>query len=318
MGKIVMKCNTYVKIDKVSYRYGNIVALKDIELDITYGEVFTLLGPNGAGKTTLLNIIAGILKPSEGKVIIKGIDITKIPQKIRRIIGFLPQENPLYNYLTGEENLMFYAGLYGIPRSEARRWCKELLQFLGLEAVAKKKVKTYSGGMKRRLSLATALINDPELLILDEPTTGLDPNARREFWRYIDILRKQRTIILSTHYMEEADVLSDRVAIMDRGKILVVDTPINLKKSLGPYSVIEVEFKLVDPRKIEELIHDLAEGGISCKENICRLLVREPDIIIPQMTHKLYKSGVRVTRISISEPTLEDVFIKLTGRRLEE
>ncbi len=312
MSEVVIEVRDVVK------RYGDVVAVAGVSFDVVKSEVFGLLGPNGAGKTTLLNVIVGVLRPDEGRVTIKGIDVVSMPFKVKKLIGFLPQENPLYPWLTGEENLVLYASIYGIPRDEAKRRARELLELFGLEEDAKKRVSKYSGGMMRKLSLATALIHDPEILILDEPTTGLDPNMRREFWGYVnDLRRKGKTVILSTHYMEEADVLSSRVAIMDKGKILVLDTPENLKKSLGPYASINIEFKAIDGEHVGGLLKEFAEGGIACREDVCRVLVRNPDVAVPKITSKLYSSGVKIVRLSVEEPTLEDVFIKLTGRRLE-
>mgnify|MGYP000097139015 CR=1 FL=1 len=312
-----MKKYEIVKVLNVSKKYNGTIAVDNVSFSVFEGEVFSLLGPNGAGKTSLLNIIVGVLKPTSGKVLIRDVSIERLPLKAKKLIGFLPQENPVYEYLTGEENLMLYAGLYGMPKSEARRRCRELLEMLGLMDASKKLVSKYSGGMKRKLSLAISLINDPEIVILDEPTTGLDPHARREFWSYINTLRRDKTVILSTHYMEEADTLSDRVAIMDRGRILVIDDPEVLKKNLGPYSPIEVELKFNVDENVVKLLEDLAEGGITYHENVCRLLVKEPEVKIPQVMDRLYKNNIKVSRIIVSEPTLEDVFIRLTGRRLE-
>ena len=308
-----------IRVIDLSKEYNGTIAVRDVNFNVYENEIFSLLGPNGAGKTTLLNIIAGVIHPTKGKVFIKDYDMTKASLEARRRIGFLPQEVPAYDYLTGEENLLFYAGLYGIPCNEAKRRAKELLEIVGLGNVAKRKVKTYSGGMKRRLALAIALINDPEVIILDEPTTGLDPGIRRSIWEFIQSLKKKsKTILLSTHYMEEADVLSDRVAIMHQGKILVIDSPEALKKSLGPYSVIEIE---VQPRikvDLKSILEDLSEAGISQYDNTCKLLVKDPDPLVPIIAERLVKHGIRITRIHVSEPTLEDVFLKLTGRRLEE
>jgi len=297
--------------------YDGTLALSGVSFDVREGEVFGLLGPNGAGKTTLMNILAGVVLPTSGKAEVLGHDVVAESRAVRELIGFCPQETVAYEELSALENMMFYAGLYGLPRSEAKRRAKELLDFMGLWEVAKKPVKEFSGGMKRRLNLAIALINDPRVLLLDEPTTGLDPRARREVWRYVEELRaEKRTVLLATHYMDEADRLSDRVAIMDLGRIVALDTPEALKKTVGELSVIEVEVE--EPG--EELVRALSplseNGKVLTGENTVRIYARDPDAILPKAVGTALSVKAKVMAIRITEPTLEDVFLKLTGRRL--
>ena len=232
-------------------------------------------------------------------------------------MGFCPQETVAYEELSALENVMFYAGLYDLPRSEAKKKARELLEFVGLWDVAKRPVREFSGGMKRRLNLAIALINDPRVLLLDEPTTGLDPRARRDVWRYIEGLRAEgRTIVLATHYMEEADRLSDRVAIMDLGRIVALDTPEALKKSVGELSVIEVQVEEVSEGLVKALSALSENGRVLTGENYVRLYARDPDAVLPRVVEAALKVGAKISAINITEPTLEDVFLKLTGRRL--
>ena len=297
--------------------YDGTLALKGVSFDVRESEVFGLLGPNGAGKTTLMNILAGVVLPTSGKAEVLGHDVVAESRAVRELIGFCPQETVAYEELSALENMLFYAGLYGLPRSEAKRRAKELLDFMGLWEVAKKPVKEFSGGMKRRLNLAIALINDPRVLLLDEPTTGLDPRARREVWRYVEELRaEKRTVLLATHYMDEADRLSDRVAIMDLGRIVALDTPEALKKTVGELSVIEIEVE--EPgEELVRAISPLSENGkVLTGENIVRIYARDPDAVLPKAVGTALSVRAKVMAIRITEPTLEDVFLKLTGRRL--
>ena len=297
--------------------YDGTMALKGVSFDVREGEVFGLLGPNGAGKTTLMNILAGVVRPTSGKAEVLGHDVVAESRAVRELIGFCPQETVAYEELSALENMLFYAGLYDIPRSEAKKRARELLEFMGLWEVAKKPVKEFSGGMKRRLNLAIALVNDPKVLLLDEPTTGLDPRARREVWRYIEGLRaEKRTVLLATHYMEEADHLSDRVAIMDLGRIVALDTPEALKKTVGELSVIEIEVEELGEAVIRALSPLSENGKILTGENTVRLYARDPDAVLPKVVETALSVGARVMAVRITEPTLEDVFLKLTGRRL--
>jgi len=309
-----------VKVQKVSKYYGQVAAISNISFNVMKGEIFGLLGPNGAGKTTLINIIAGIIPPSSGDVEILGYSLKENLLKVKSLIGFCPQESVAYDFLSALENLLFYAGLYGIPKREAKRRAMELLDLVGLRDNAKKKVGKYSGGMKKRLNLAIALINDPQVILLDEPTTGLDPQIRRMMWDKIRELKKERkTILMATHYMEEADTLSERVAIMDKGKIIALGRPEDLKGELGEYSSIELEVKEV-VKGLDEKLSKFSERGkiIVTGENRLRLYVKDPDLVLPHVVETAVNLGAKVLAVHISEPTLEDLFIKLTGRRIEE
>ena len=310
---------TSISVKKVVKRFGKFKAVKDVSFHVYEGETFSLLGPNGAGKTTLMLMISGIMMPSEGEIIVEGYNVSKHAVKVKELVGYCPQEPIVYDILTGEENLMYYAGLYGISRSEARKRAWELLELVGLEEWGRKQVKKYSGGMKKRLSLAATLIHDPKILLLDEPTTGLDPAIRREIWNLIDNFRSEnRTVLLATHYMEEADILSNRVAIMNEGEIVAVDTPSNLKKLLGPYALIELEVRKSTVNLAEKLSKYSEDGQVLVKGEIFKLYSRDPDNVLPRIIEEVIKAKSKVVRVHVTEPTLEDVFLKLTGRRLEE
>ena len=307
-----------ISVKGVSKHFKDITALDNVTFNVRKGEIFSLLGPNGAGKTTLLKIICGILPPDSGEVKILGINVSEKPFEAKRKIGYVPQESIVYDKLNGWENIVFYASLYGLSSSQIRSRAKELIRRLGLENHVKKLVKTYSGGLRKRLSLAVSLIHDPEILILDEPTVGLDPSARREFWKIIEGLREDGvTVLMATHYMEEADVLSDRVAIINEGKIIAIGSPDELKKAFGELTVIEISVANPKPG-IEEFLEEFTEGSILVKNNKVRIHVRDYESSLPKIVESLLKNGVKIVQVSIAEPTLEDVFLKLTGRGLGE
>lgn len=306
-----------LEIKNVVKRYGDVTALNGISLTLNDGEILALLGPNGAGKTTLISIISGVIEPTSGEVLIDGLP-PKNPNARARI-GLMPQEHSLYDDLTGIENMMFYARLYGLEKQEISDRISKLLERVGLGNAARRLVKTYSGGMKKRLSLAAALLNYPKILILDEPTTGMDPGMRVETWKIIREAKESgKAILLATHYMDEADALADRVAIIDSGVIVAEGTPDELKRKYGPKSVVEVELwkPLKDANKILE---DVAES-VTPSEDGLRLTVHvsDPDSAVPELVTKLHLAGAAVRSLRVRKPTLEDVFLKLTGRRLKE
>lgn len=223
-----------VQTEQLSKRFGDFIALDNLDISLEQGEIFSLLGPNGAGKSTLIKLLTTLLKPSSGDAFIDGVSILKNPFKVRSLIGYVPQMLSADGTLTGYENLLLFAKLYDIPSKEARQWVNQSLEFMNLEAFAFKAVKTYSGGMIRRLEIAQSMLHRPKVLFLDEPTTGLDPIGVKTVWEHILELRKQfnTTILLTTHIMEEADKLSDHVAFLSRGKLAAIGTPAELKKTL--------------------------------------------------------------------------------------
>jgi ABC-2 type transport system ATP-binding protein len=286
---------------------------------VDQGECLGLLGPNGAGKTTLTKIIVGLLQPKEGRVIINGFDVHKEIAKIKPLIGVCFQESIFYETLTGRENLEFVASLYNIPREKVDdKVSGSLKRVLLPEKDGDRRVEQYSGGMKRRLAVAAALLNDPQLLLLDEPTTGLDPQARRALWDAVDALKEEkRSILLTTHYMDEADILSDKVAVIDHGRIIALDTPRALKDSLGE-STIELSCNLTKSEFLENADKVLKPCTVAPLENGYRILTREPDKVLPKVVALSTKHGIGLLGVKVSVPTLEDVFIKLTGKALRE
>jgi len=252
-----MSKRNIVEVMNLTKKYGDLIAVNNVSFEVKEGEIFGLLGPNGAGKTTLISMLCTILKPTSGTAKVNGFDIVKEEDKVRKSIGIVFQDSSLDNRLTGMENIELHASLYSVPKNERKKRIKEALELVGLEDKAKVLVRNYSGGMKRRLEIARSLIHYPKVLFLDEPTLGLDPQTRVNIWDYIINLAKREniTIFLTTHYMEEADFLCNRVAIIDEGKIIVIDSPKNLKRKIvGDALIIEVDEK----EKTKEIVSKLS------------------------------------------------------------
>lgn len=308
-----------LEVENVSFSFDDHKVVDRVSFSVKKGECFGLLGPNGAGKTTLTKLIVGLLQPKEGQVFINGTDAHKKPKKIKPLLGVCFQESIFYRTLTGKENLEFVAALYNVPHGKVKDAVSNSLNRVLLnEKDAAKHVEHYSGGMKRRLAVAAALLNDAPLLILDEPTTGLDPQARRALWDAIEGLKEEgRSILLTTHYMDEADFLSDTVAIIDDGKIIAMDTPEALKDSIGE-SVIELLCSFERKEFVESAQETLCASTVVPVENGYKVLTKEPDKVLPEIVALGVQHEIGVTSVKVSSPTLEDVFIKLTGKVLRE
>ena len=246
-----------MEIREISRRFKEVLAVDRVSFEVRSGEIFGLLGPNGAGKTTTIRILVTLLPPDSGQANVFGLDVVRQTMAVRRLIGYVPQQLSADGSLTGWENVMLFARLYDLPRRDRKHAVSEALALMGLADAQDRLVATYSGGMVRRLELAQALINRPRLLVLDEPTIGLDPIARGEVWERVQSLRQEAgtTILLTTHYMEEADQLCDRLALMHRGRIRAVGTPVELKAALGPLTTLEDVFRHHAGERLEE------EGG---------------------------------------------------------
>jgi ABC-2 type transport system ATP-binding protein len=302
-----------LKAENLCKTFNGFVAVDKLSIEIESGEIFGLLGPNGAGKTTSIKMITGLLKPDSGKVEfnIKASD----EQNNRLKVGLCPQELVLWNNLTCLEQLVFIAEMYNVPHLVARKRAKILLEKIGLSEKSKKLVKTLSGGMQRRMNLIMALMHDPEILILDEPEAGLDPQSRVMVRDFILSLSKTKTVILTTHNMDEADRLCDHIAIMDHGKILVLDSPENLKRNIGKSDKLEI---LYTDSAIQ--LNDISNLADEVEINESVILFKSKAIIdrIPFILESLKNRSITITGMNLSENTLEDVFISLTGRRLRE
>ncbi|MBS7614633.1 ABC transporter ATP-binding protein [Candidatus Bathyarchaeota archaeon] len=246
--------NAAIAVENLVKKFEDVTAVNNVSFQIEKGEIFGLLGPNGAGKTTAVNILCGLLKPTSGYATINGYDVQKEGEKIKKLIGVCPQENAVYPYLTGIENVELFGDLYALGTEDLIKRSSVLLEKLGLSNDARRKVEKYSGGMKRRLSLVMALIHDPQIVFLDEPTVGMDPQSRRAIWDFMKDLKKEgKTVFLTTHYMEEAEVLCDQVGIIDQGRLIILDTPENLVLKNSVENLEEVFIKLTG-RKIREEI----------------------------------------------------------------
>lgn len=308
-----------MEVKNLSKNYGDFVAVKDLNLKIRKGEVFGFLGPNGAGKTTSIRMMVGLLKPTSGEILIND---EKIDDVERGKIGICPQELVLWENLTCRESLKLMGDMYEVPKDALKQRINKLLKNLFLEEKANTTVSNLSGGVKRRLNLAMAVIHEPEVVVLDEPSEGLDPQSRRVLWHYIKSLRDDegKTVILTTHLMDEADSLSDRIAIIDHGELLRLDTPENLKKEIGEGDVVEMV--LSDPEKNRKLVDELEKLDeiIAVLEVDGQVNIRAMNAVakLPRIMERVEGIGVRIADLSVRQNTLEDVFIELTGTGLRE
>ena len=303
-----------VQTFKLTKRFNNLVAVNGIDLSIGQGELFSLLGPNGAGKTTTINLLCCLLKPTEGTARIMGYDIIKEPFKVKENIGVSPQETAISERLNSWENLTLIGKTHGMSSDEVKRRSGELLKLMGLMERGKDRVGKFSGGMKRRLSIAMAMVHDPPILFLDEPTLGLDPQARRITWEHIAQLKGRKTVLLTTHYMEEADFLSDRIAIIDEGRIVAVGTPSQLKANL-----IKTPAMIISAENITPDIRQGLKARYSKVEEVDeKLRISDESLDFRELTDYLHANGAAVRSAALEEPSLEDVFIKLTGKELRD
>lgn len=294
-------------------------ALNGVSLDVEEGSVHALLGPNGAGKTTLIRIVTTQLRPSEGSVRVFGHDVVRDSQGVRELIGYVPQEMSLWSDLSGYENMLLYAKIYAIPKDVRGRKIEEMLDFMDLREAANRLVRTYSGGMVRRLEIAIALMIRPKLLVLDEPTIGLDPGARSLVWDRVSEFRREygATVFFATHYMDEADKYADYITLLNQGRIVARGSP-NELKSLVEGDKVSITFR-GPAEKLAETLSGLSGVSVtSVNEDHAELLTNNTAVVLPMLVERLYRSGFRVTEIKIHEATLDEVFIKLTGRRISD
>jgi ABC-2 type transport system ATP-binding protein len=298
----------------ISRKFGDFIAVNSIDLSIKRGELFSLLGPNGAGKTTTINMLCCLLRPSTGTATIMGHDIQKDPIAVKQIIDVSPQETAVSEHLNAWENLSLMGGIHGFEKEEVKKRSEELLEMMGLTQRAKDQVRKYSGGMKRRLSIAMALVSDPQVLFMDEPTLGLDPQSRRSVWEHIAELKGKKTIVLTTHYLEEADALADRIAIIDEGKIVALGTPRELKDSISEMQVMVVKAKNLTA----DAIKGLREIYSEVKEVEDGVEIKAKEISSYEIIDYLRPRGVVIESTSLKQITLDDVFLHLTGKELRE
>lgn len=305
-----------IETENITKKYDDFTAVNSINLKVPKNSVYGVLGPNGAGKTTLISMLCTILKPTSGTGRVNGYDIIKQAKEVRESIGIVFQSRALDDILTGREHLEMHASLYGVPHDLREERLEEVLDLIALGKKADEYVKTYSGGMKRRLEIGRGLIHHPKVLFLDEPTLGLDPQTRESIWEYIKDLNqaKDLTVLLTTHYMEEADKLCDEVAIINQGQIITADSPKNLKRELKADTItinVDAPEEFVDKIKKCEFIKDafLFNGEV-------KLMVEMGENLIPTVVEFASRAGFKVISIELEHPSLEDVFIKFTGSKI--
>ena len=312
---------TAIRVEKVVKRFGEFEAVKGISLEVAAGETFGLLGPNGAGKSTLIRMMTTLVPITSGRVWIDGNDVSVDPDAVRRCMGVIPQALTSDINLTVQENMSIYAKLYNVPRAERKRSIDELLAAVDLEKWRDAETKTLSGGMRRRLEIARGLVHNPRIFFLDEPTTGLDPVSRVAVWEMLNKLkaRRQLTILITTHYMDEADRLCDRIAIVDHGKLVALDTPARLKQSVPGNNVIEAQFQ-DPPEDWEQKLHGLQEVTSVQNEGagMFRVLSGNGSRTTTELVELAVRGGITIKTLSVQNTTLDDVFVHYTGRQLRD
>jgi ABC-2 type transport system ATP-binding protein len=319
---IAGKNKSVIRTEGLTKKFGSLRAVDALNIEAREGEIFGLLGPNGAGKTTTIKMICGLLKPDKGKIFINGKEAINSSREMVRKVGLCPQELVLWEYLTCSEQMMFVATMSGLSFTEAKNNTKELLGKLNLEEKKNKTARTLSGGLKRRLNLALALVHDPEIIILDEPEAGLDPQSRVMVREFIKSLAKRKTVVFTTHNMDEAERICDRVGIIDRGKLLVTDSPDNLKKSIGEGDILEITLgNEKEASRLEKILRTRLEKRFKSIVHVgTRLILRTLNTAanLPLITSALSEERITLEDIRIRWNSLEDVFINLTGRSLRE
>ena len=308
-----------ISVSHLSKRFGDLVAVDALSFDVFQGEVFGFLGPNGAGKTTTIHMMCGLSEPSAGQIVILGAGERKTGE-VKTHIGVCPQENIHWPKLTCREQLVFMGEMYGLSGQAAQARSRELLEWMALEQKSNTVADNLSGGMKRRLNICLALVHDPEILILDEPEVGLDPQSRILVRDFIKNLAQEKTVILTTHNMDEAERLADRVAIIDHGKLLLLDSPENLKRSIGAGDVLQIDLEPEGAERLEQAVDSVRELCQRVDVSGTTLILKSRNLIelVSDITQRIQAQGLGIREITLRENTLEDVFIHLTGRKLRQ
>jgi len=314
-----MENNVAIQVMGLDKKFADVHAVKDISFEVQRGEIFSLLGPNGAGKTTTISMLSCLLKPDKGDATVMGYSIEKDPRGVKSSIGVVPQEIALYEDLSARENLDFWGKMYGLHGNKLKERVDDVLELIGLTDRQKGRIEKFSGGMKRRVNIGIALLNLPDVIIMDEPTVGIDPQSRRHILDGVKELNEQGvTVLYTTHYMEEAQELSNHIAIMDHGDLIAIGTHAELVQIVGEQDRIDLELsheseKVLERwREIEGISHVTPEDGKIC------VLTEDSNLVLPPLFEMATAEGVRITSVEIQEPNLETVFLHLTGRALRD
>jgi ABC-2 type transport system ATP-binding protein len=299
--------------------FGDIHAVNHVSFDVRQGEIFSLLGPNGAGKSTTISMICGLLPPDEGDALLLGHSITRNAAEAKACTGVVPQEIALYEDLTARENLEFWGKMYGLRGEKLKSRVDEVLEMIGLVERQKDRLETYSGGMKRRVNIGVALLHKPAIIIMDEPTVGIDPQSRRHILDGVKDLQKQgATILYTTHYMEEAQELSDHIAIMDEGRIIANGTHEELVRMIGRHDRIDLQLTAPSAELAAQWREIPGVSQVASENGVVTVLADDSNIVLPQLFEKANEHELRITAVDIQEPNLESVFLHLTGRALRD
>jgi ABC-2 type transport system ATP-binding protein len=308
-----------VQVQDLHKNFEDVYAVQGVSFDVRAGEIFSLLGPNGAGKSTIISMLACLLEPTQGDALVMGHSILREPMAVKAAIGVIPQEIALYEDLSARENLNFWGKMYGLRSSALRQRVDEVLEVIGLTERQKGRVGKFSGGMKRRLNIGIALLHRPQVIIMDEPTVGIDPQTRRNILDNVKELNQRgMTVLYTTHYMEEAQELSDHIAIMDQGEVIAQGTHDELVKIVGELDRIDLTVNAEAGRVLEQWRATEGVHQVSAEDSQLTLLVDDSNVVLPRLFESATRVGVRITSVEIQEPNLEAVFLHLTGRALRD
>jgi ABC-2 type transport system ATP-binding protein len=310
-----------LQVNQVTKRFKDFEAVKNVSFSVNKGESFGLLGPNGAGKTTTIQMVSGLFPPSSGSIEIAGIDMIRQPKGGQGLLGIVPQEIALYQTMSARENLAFWGRMYGLRGQNLQKRINDVLEIIGLADRAKEKVETFSGGMKRRVNIGAAILHNPELLIMDEPTVGIDPQSRSHILETVKKLNQEgMTVIYTSHYMEEVEYLCEKIGIMDHGKFITSGTISELRETIGDRSRIVMNFSEAhEPENIKKALSQLVpEEDLAIQESELAIFHKEPQKVLSELIQTVTGAGFDITSVEIVEPNLESVFLHLTGRSLRD
>ncbi|MBT2682937.1 ABC transporter ATP-binding protein [Bacillus sp. ISL-37] len=310
-----------LKVNQLTKRFRDFEAVKTVSFSVQKGESFGLLGPNGAGKTTTIQMITGLFPPSSGSIEIAGIDMVRQPKRGQGLLGIVPQEIALYQTMSARENLSFWGRMYGLSGDHLKKRINDVLEIIGLADRAKEKVETFSGGMKRRVNIGAAILHNPELLIMDEPTVGIDPQSRSHILETVKKLNGEgMTVIYTSHYMEEVEYLCEKIGIMDQGEFIASGTISQLRETIGDRSRIVMNFSgAVELERIKSVLtSEISEKDLLMNQNELAIFHKEPQKILSELIQSVTGAGFEISSVEIVEPNLESVFLHLTGRSLRD